>query len=86
MSDVKKVSFALTTELANKVREAVRDGEYASASEVVREAIREWMDRRDEAALVRRMLEAGAASGVEQQTIETFLKEARARLAKRRAA
>jgi antitoxin ParD1/3/4 len=42
MQHVEKMSIALTTEMAAAVREAVRSGEYASASEVVRDALRIW--------------------------------------------
>jgi antitoxin ParD1/3/4 len=48
MSNVEKVSVALTPEMAAAVREVVKAGEYASASEVVREALREWSFKRRE--------------------------------------
>ena len=40
MSQVEKMSIALTPELAAAVRAAVANGEYVSSSEVVREALR----------------------------------------------
>lgn len=46
MSKVEKVSIALSAELAALVRQAVDAGDYASTSEVVREALREWKARR----------------------------------------
>ncbi|MGB3391430.1 MAG: type II toxin-antitoxin system ParD family antitoxin [Pseudaminobacter sp.] len=42
MASIEKVSVALSPELLEMVRDAVASGEYASASEVVREALREW--------------------------------------------
>lgn len=42
MSIVEKISVALTSELAEMVRNAVETGQYASSSEVVREALRDW--------------------------------------------
>ena len=42
MQNVEKMSVALTPEMAAAVRDAVASGEYASASEVVREALRLW--------------------------------------------
>lgn len=42
MSTVEKISIALTPDLAILVRKAVEDGYYASTSEVVREALRDW--------------------------------------------
>ena len=47
MSNVEKVSVALTPEMAEIMRQAVETGEYASASEVVRDALRQWKERRD---------------------------------------
>ena len=45
-SKIEKISIALPHEMAAQVRGAVQDGEYASSSEVVREALREWSQRR----------------------------------------
>ncbi|MFG1343022.1 ribbon-helix-helix domain-containing protein [Xanthobacter autotrophicus] len=46
MANVEKVSVALTPEMAAMMREVVETGEYASASEVMREALRDWKHRR----------------------------------------
>lgn len=46
MANVEKVSIALTPEMAAMVRRLVESGEYASTSEVVREALRDWRLRR----------------------------------------
>jgi antitoxin ParD1/3/4 len=42
VQNVEKLSIALTPEMAAAVRQAVASGEYASASEVIREALRLW--------------------------------------------
>jgi antitoxin ParD1/3/4 len=42
MSKVQKISIALTPELNAMVQEAVASGQYATISEVVREALRGW--------------------------------------------
>jgi antitoxin ParD1/3/4 len=42
MANVEKLSIALTAEMAAMVRQAVESGEYASSSEVVRDALRDW--------------------------------------------
>jgi antitoxin ParD1/3/4 len=47
MSTVEKITIALTPEMASFVRNAVNAGEYASTSEAIREAVREWKERRD---------------------------------------
>jgi len=46
MATVEKFSIALTPELANDVRAAVKNGEYASSSEVIRDALRDWRRKR----------------------------------------
>ncbi len=67
MANVEKISVALTPEMAAMMREAVGSGEYASASEVMREALRDWKHRRKqrEEAIVelRRLLDEGRSSG-----------------------
>lgn len=44
---VNKRSITLSPELAAVVDDVVAAGEYASASEVIRDALRQWKDRRD---------------------------------------
>jgi antitoxin ParD1/3/4 len=46
MPNVEKISIALPPEMVSMVREAVEAGEYSSSSEVVREALREWSQKR----------------------------------------
>jgi antitoxin ParD1/3/4 len=46
MPTVEKLSIALPTEMAALVRSAVDLGEYASNSEVIRDALREWTYKR----------------------------------------
>ena len=46
MPSVEKVSIALPPEMLSIVRDAVETGEYASSSEVVREALRDWSHKR----------------------------------------
>jgi antitoxin ParD1/3/4 len=47
MGHVDKRSITLSPELAAAVDQAVAAGEYASASEVIRDALRDWKDKRD---------------------------------------
>ena len=47
MSTVEKRSISLPPELAAVVDQAVAAGEFGSASEVIREALRQWKERRD---------------------------------------
>lgn len=67
MAKVEKITIALTSEMAGSVRMAVESGDYASASEVVREAVREWRERRELLGFtveeLRQSAEEGIASG-----------------------
>ena len=54
-----KISISITDEHAALLQEAVGSGDYASLSEVVREALREWRARR----VVGDLWDAGLASG-----------------------
>ena len=42
MSNLHRLTVTLTEEMAHTIRAAVRAGEYASSSEVIREALRDW--------------------------------------------
>lgn len=46
MPSIEKISIALPSEMVAHLREAVKSGEYASSSEVVRDALREWTQKR----------------------------------------
>ncbi|MBO6674096.1 MAG: type II toxin-antitoxin system ParD family antitoxin [Rhizobiales bacterium] len=85
MATVDKRSISLTPELASIVDAAVAEGNYASSSEVVRDALREWKERRDFHGYtreeVRVLLQEGLASGAPKPWDKSkFLSEARKRL------
>jgi antitoxin ParD1/3/4 len=67
VQNVEKMSVALTPEMAAAVRHAVASGEYASASEVIREALRLWQAhqtvREREIEELRRLWREGMESG-----------------------
>jgi len=46
MTNVEKISIALSADMVTLVRRAVETGDYASSSEAIREAMREWKARR----------------------------------------
>ena len=86
MSQVEKLSIALTTQQADLVREAVDSGEYATASEVVRDAMRVWQEkweaRQADIRKLRELWDEGKASGPAQPLdFEELRKEARLKLA-----
>jgi antitoxin ParD1/3/4 len=47
MPDIQKVSVALTGAQVQALQSAVKAGEYATTSEAVRDALREWQRKRD---------------------------------------
>jgi antitoxin ParD1/3/4 len=85
MSHVSKISVALTPELAALISQAVEGGEYATSSEVIREALREWKQRRSllqhERERMQELWEEGLASGPGRfADMATIKAEARRRL------
>ncbi len=46
MPPIEKISIALPHEMVALLRKAVETGEYASSSEVVRDALRDWTHKR----------------------------------------
>lgn len=84
MAAVEKISIALTQDLASLVREAVESGEYASSSEVIRDALRDWKLKRtlqhQQIEEVRRLwaegINSGSAGALEMEDIK---REARQR-------
>jgi antitoxin ParD1/3/4 len=67
MCDIEKVSVALTREQVAALEAAVEAGEYATTSEIVREALREWQFKRrlrqEDLDRLRQLWDAGKASG-----------------------
>jgi antitoxin ParD1/3/4 len=63
MSNVEKISVSMTPQQANLVRAAVDSGAYASGSEVIREAMRDWTAkwevRTDDIERLRQLWEEG---------------------------
>ncbi|WP_313387895.1 type II toxin-antitoxin system ParD family antitoxin [Rhodospirillum rubrum] len=61
------MTITMPKDLAEALRQTVAGGEYASTSEVVREALRDWMGRRDaqrpDLETVRAAIKAGLDSG-----------------------
>ena len=67
MPDIQKVSVALTGEQLAALKAAVETGEYATTSEIVREALRDWQFKHEQRLLniqqLREMWAEGKASG-----------------------
>ncbi len=85
MPDIQKVSIALTGEQLAALKAAVETGEYATTSEAIREALREWQWKRDmrgeEIERLRRLWNEGLESGPSTPIdFKEHRKEARRRL------
>jgi antitoxin ParD1/3/4 len=85
MANIEKVSVALTGEQVSALKAAVEAGEYATTSEIVREAVRDWQLKRElrqeDIKRLRRMWDAGIASGpAGELDMKKLRREARERL------
>ena len=81
---IDKRSITLSPEVAAAVDSAVKAGEYASDSEVIGDALREWKERRENhgytIAELRRLIQEGIDSGPGRfSSIEEIKAEARRR-------
>ena len=86
MPDVQKVSIALTGEQVAALKAAVETGDYATTSEIVREAIRDWQFKRElrleDLKRLRQLWDQGKASGsAKPADFDDARREARSRLA-----
>lgn len=65
MSAIERLTITVPSEMAATVRAAVDGGEYASASEVIRDALRGWMREQDTARRELEELRAAIRAGLE---------------------
>lgn len=84
MPTVEKITIALTPELAALVKESVEQGDYASTSEVIRDALRDWKRKRafqkQEIEELRQLWDAGLKSGPGRfGNMDEIIQEARSR-------
>jgi antitoxin ParD1/3/4 len=96
MQTLERVTVTIPQEMTGVMRAAIAAGDYASTSEIVREAIRDWKRKRSIDAdsgwpisELRAALQAGLDSGtaVEGEAVfATILESLRARAAQQRAA
>jgi len=88
---LERVTVTMPTEMTALIKQAVDDGEYASTSEVVREALREWKTRRQfmqgELASLKADIDLGladiAAGRVEPFDVENIIAQGKQILAAR---
>jgi antitoxin ParD1/3/4 len=84
MADIQKVSIALTGEQVAALKSAVETGEYATTSEIVREALRDWQFKRElrkrDLKRLRQLWDEGKASGTAKPfDVERTIAAAKAR-------
>ena len=88
MPEIERISVTLPAEMASALRLTVEGGQYASTSEIVREALREWTRSRDseqrDLQALREAVKLGDESGQSIPADEIFT-ELRRMIAKRRA-
>ncbi|HEY9057366.1 MAG TPA: type II toxin-antitoxin system ParD family antitoxin [Aurantimonas sp.] len=88
MSSVERLKITMPAETAAMLRRTVEGGEYASTSEIVREALRDWSRRREEESrdlqTLREAIRIGDESGPSIPAGEVFA-ELRQMIAERRA-
>ncbi len=85
MSKLERMTIVLSEPMAADIRAAVEGGEYATASEVVRDAMRLWSLRQElrqkQIEQIRQAWDEGIASGIAGPfDMDKILAEARARL------
>jgi antitoxin ParD1/3/4 len=85
VANIEKLSVALTSEQVASLKAAVDAGEYATTSEIVREAVRDWQLKRElrqeDINHLRRLWDAGKASGnVGEADMKQLRNKARRRL------
>jgi antitoxin ParD1/3/4 len=91
MADIERMTVTLPAEMAALVRGVVDEGDYASSSEVIREALRDWKLKRelrlqkltDLKAEIDRGLADVAANRVTKFDVERIIKRGRKLLADR---
>ncbi len=85
MSNVEKISVSLPQEMTAIMKDAVSTGAYASTSEIVRDALRDWQQKQVERDVVikkyRKMVDDALASGpLLDYSIEDIVQRGRERL------
>jgi len=88
MSAVERLTVTMPAEMAANLRAVLEEGEYATTSEIVREALRDWArkhdgERRDLEALRAAVSEGDEGEGI---PVDAVFAELRALIAERRAA
>jgi antitoxin ParD1/3/4 len=81
MSKLERITVTMPEEMAAKMRAAVESGEYATTSEIVREALRDWDAYQERRQMALERLRKLIREGEESESLdgETVLAELRAK-------
>ena len=71
----KNTSITLGEHFEGFIAQQIAEGRYASASEVVRAALRQFEDTEKKSAILRRLLEEGEKSGTAEYSYEALMNE-----------
>ena len=71
----KNTSITLGEHFERFIAQQIAEGRYASASEVVRAALRQFEDNEKKVATLRRLLEEGEKSGTVEYSYEALMQE-----------
>ena len=78
MANIEKLSIALPHDMVEAIHAAVESGDYATTSEVIRDAVRDWRLKRRVEAMdmedLRRLVQEGIDSGPSIPAEEIFAK------------
>ena len=79
MSKLERITVTMPEEMAAKMRAAVDSGEYATTSEIVREALRDWNELQERRQAKLERFRALIQEGEESESLngETVLREFR---------
>lgn len=80
MQSAEKISITMTPEMLRLIRESVEAGEYASTSEVIRDAMRVWQRRREEHAETLKSIKARIRRSLDDPRPSLSEEEAHARM------
>jgi len=80
MQSAEKISITMTPEMLRLIRESVEAGEYASTSEVIRDAMRLWQRRREEHAETLKSIKASIRRSLDDPRPSLSEEEAYARM------
>lgn len=77
MAKLERITVTMPEEMAAKMRAAVESGEYATTSEIVREALRDWSDYQERRQAALEKLRGLIREGEESEALdgETVLKD-----------